>query len=185
MQERQYKVRPYLQWCREFGNVTKEVFWIFMHHYNVIGVPETDVSSSSFPDSYSERHFPKTRPPEALNPWVGGVEWEATSYLATHVDLINGLIAFLQTKAERNELRQQLKDSGFEKVMGSLRLCKEKFYPAPHDVARSWVAAAIEDGWDVRDVRMGPPREENNSPSKSPKKENAAPKLELPKLNLD
>ena len=44
--------------------------------------------------------------------------------------------------------------SGFEKVMaGSLRTCKEKFYGAVHDGLKTWVAAAIVDGWSVEDVR--------------------------------
>lgn len=117
---------------------------------------------------------------------MGGVEWEATNYLAAHLDLMNALIASLRTSEGRNELRQELKVSGFEKCMGgSLRTCKEKFYGAVHDGLKTWVSAAAEDGWDIKDVRNGPPREDvrqKMSPKKSKKEE--PPKLEMPVLEL-
>jgi hypothetical protein len=70
--------------------------------------------------------------------------------------------------------------------MGStLRLCKEKFYGGVHAGLRCWVAAAHEDGWDVRDVRCGP-QVEPRSPRKSPVKSKVeeAPKIEMPKLDF-
>jgi hypothetical protein len=71
---------------------------------------------------------------------------------------------------------------------GSLRLCKEKFYGSVHDGLRTWVAAAAEDGWDVKDVRYGPPPEVKSPPKKvgggqKPKVE-LAPKIEMPKLDF-
>ncbi len=71
-----------------------------------------------------------------------------------------------------------------------MRLCKEKFYGSVHVGLRTWVAAAAEDGWDVRDVRYGPPAEPR-SPTKRtggggvPKlKVEDAPKLDMPRLDL-
>ncbi|KAJ5380402.1 uncharacterized protein N7496_002830 [Penicillium cataractarum] len=177
-----YQSRPYRVWCKEVTNVTKEVFWIFLHHLNVIPLPKTDPQSDDpFTDkrpvdtrSYCERNFPPPRPPVPAAPYVGGVEWDATNYLASHLDLLNGLLASLPTADERNKLRSELRASGFEKVMGgSLRTCKEKFYSAVHECLRTWVAAAVEDGWPYLMVREGPPRGEPGSPTKSPKK--AAP----------
>jgi hypothetical protein len=182
-------------------NVTKEVFWIFLHNLNVIALPggtkngyhdahphDGNTSSGSFDRSntqhvYMERHFPKERPPVPAAPYVGGVEWDATNYLASHLDIVNGIIASLPTQAERNTLREQMLVSGWEKCFGgTLRLCKEKFYGGVHDGLRCWVAAAAEDGWDTRDVRCGPYTESSKSPIKSPKK-NAqvehAPKIEM------
>jgi len=193
--------RPYRVWCKEVVNVTKEVFWIFLHNLNVIALPggtkngyhdahphDANTSSGSFDRSntqhvYMERHFPKERPPVPAAPYVGGVEWDATNYLASHLDIVNGIIASLPTQAERNTLREQMLVSGWEKCFGgTLRLCKEKFYGGIHDGLRCWVAAAAEDGWDTRDVRCGPYTESSKSPIKSPKK-NAqvehAPKIEM------
>ena len=202
--------RPYKLWCREASNVTKEVFWIFLHHLNIVPLPRPNSAKSTASASmdagvlddaerakaleatYTVRHFPpSTRPPVPAAPYIGGVEWDATTYLTTHLDLLNGLVASLPTSHARNQLRQELRDSGWEKVMGAtLRTCKEKFYGSVHEGLRAWVAAAVEDGWETRDVREGPTIEEQveriRAKSSSPKKGNvkkkdldAAPKLDL------
>ncbi|KAJ5914805.1 Diaphanous GTPase-binding [Penicillium tannophilum] len=199
-----YQSRPYRVWCKEVTNVTKEVFWIFLHHLNVIPLPKADPKSDDpFTENcsvdsrlFSQRHFPPPRPPVPAAPYVGGVEWDATNYLAAHLDLLNGLIASLPTIDERNQLRSELRASGFEKVMGgTMRTCKEKFYSSVHECLRTWVAAAVEDGWPYTLVREGPPRSgDPGSPTKSPKKsapgspkkglvDEGPPKLELA-LNL-
>ncbi|OJJ49049.1 hypothetical protein ASPZODRAFT_129428 [Penicilliopsis zonata CBS 506.65] len=186
-----YQCRPYRVWCKEVTNVTKEVFWIFLHHLNVIPIVK-DEGRSAERTSYQQRHFPAIRPPVPAAPYVGGVEWDATNYLASHLDLMNGLLASLPGMNERNQLRTELRASGFEKVMGgSLRTCKEKFYSAIHDCLRTWIAAAIEDGWPYTMVREGPPRPgEPGSPTKSPLKAvGVSPKKGLiderpPKLEL-
>ncbi len=104
------------------------------------------------------------------------------------MDLLNGLIACLPTREERNDLRQQLKDSGFEKCMGgSLRTCKEKWYGYVHSCLSTWVGAALADGWNVREVREGPKRDETKammSPKKGKLKTEDAPRLDMPKLSL-
>lgn len=162
-----YQTRPYRVWCKEISNVTKEVFWIFLHHLNVIPIVQAETPSAT----YRDRHFPTPRPPVPAAPYVGGVEWDATNYLAAHIDLLNGIIASLPTCEERNQLRAEFRASGFEKVMGgSLRICKEKFYFSVHDCLRTWVAAAVEDQWPHLAVREGPPRPEPGSPTKSPRK---------------
>ncbi|KAI9931351.1 hypothetical protein ASPWEDRAFT_22800 [Aspergillus wentii DTO 134E9] len=189
-----YQSRPYRVWCKEVTNVTKEVFWIFLHHFNVIPIAKSDDAFTEVPverRSFRNRHFPVPRPPVPAAPYVGGVEWDATNYLAAHLDLLNGLIASLPSSEERNKLRTEFRASGFEKVMGgSLRTCKEKFYSSVHDCLRTWVAAAVEDGWPYTFVREGPPRPEPGSPTKSPiKAAGGSPKKGLiderpPKLEL-
>lgn len=186
--------RPYRVWCKEMVSVTKEVFWIFLHNLNVVALPsdkgykpaETDPSTPEA-DTYMSRHFPHERPPVPAAPYVGGVEWDATNYLASHLDLMNAVLACTPTQAERNRLRGEFRISGLERCMGaSLRLCKEKFYGAVHAGLRTWVAAAAEDGWDIKDVRYGPPPETKASPKKSAgggAKANA-PKIEMPKLDF-
>ena len=167
--------RPYRVWCKELVNVTKEVFWIFLHNMNVVPIISTEGTGTA---TFAQQHFPAPRPPHPAAPYVGGVEWEATQYISTHLDVINGILASLPTRKERNDLREDMRQSGFEKAMGgTLRTCKEKFYGAVHDGLKVWVAAAQADGWYVEDVRAGPPREA--SPKKSPvkKKGDEAPKI--------
>ncbi|KAL6866674.1 armadillo-type protein [Trichoderma novae-zelandiae] len=193
--------RPYRVWCKEVVNVTKEVFWIFLHHLNVValtaepdssgdaGMPGRLTNSDSGEQyAYMRRHFPHERPPVPAAPYVGGVEWDATNYLASHLDLLNAILACTLTLDERNRLRADLRISGWERCLGgSLRLCKEKFYSSVHTGLRTWVAAAAEDGWDVKDVRYGPPADARTSPLKpgSPRKKvEDAPKLDMPKLDF-
>ncbi len=38
------QVRPYRVWCREVENVTREVFWIFIHNLNVVSLPPKETS---------------------------------------------------------------------------------------------------------------------------------------------
>ncbi|KAI0152609.1 armadillo-type protein [Xylariaceae sp. FL1272] len=185
--------RPYRIWCKEFASVTKEVFWIYLHHVNVVYLaPEKkrhigDASGIDAP-TYMKAHFPQERVPVPAAPFVGGVEWDATNYLTSHLDLVNAILACTPTAEERNALRELLRISGWEHTMGfSLRTCKEKFYAGIHDGLRTWVAAAAEDGWDARDVRYGPPAP--RSPVKKQgggkqKPEEPAPKIEMPKLDF-
>jgi hypothetical protein len=170
--------RPYRVWCKELVNVTKEVFWIFLHNLNVVPVITAEETETI---SFAQQHFPPPRPPHPAAPYVGGVEWEATQYISTHLDVINGILASLPTRQQRNDLREDMRQSGFEKVMGvTLRTCKEKFYGAVHDGLRVWVAAAKADGWYAEDVRAGPPRDV--SPKKSPVKKKGG---EAPKIAFD
>jgi hypothetical protein len=200
--------RPYKIWNREVSNVTKEVFWVWLHPLNIVPYPHIDVQVESTgcmtPENkqhptvrkcppprdlaslaYTREFFPRPRPPVPAAPYIGGVEWDATNYLATHIDLLNGLLAALPTREERNALRAELRASGFERTMGEkLRQCKEKYYGAVHDVLRTWVAAAVCDGWDVRDVRMGPPKEEASPRKTSPRKNSPTKKVEkVPQLD--
>ncbi|RKL47710.1 hypothetical protein BFJ72_g1941 [Fusarium proliferatum] len=184
--------RPYRVWSKEVVSVTKEVFWIFLHNVNVVSLPSDRPSTcdpAPGPYGYMLRHFPQERPPVPAAPYVGGVEWDATNYLASHLDLMNAILACTPTQEERNTLRAQFRISGWERCLGgSLRLCKEKFYGSVHDGLRTWVGAAAEDGWDVKDVRYGPPPDARASPKKTgggqKKPVEAAPKLEMPKLDF-
>ena len=76
---------------------------------------------------------------------------------------------------------------------GSMRLCKEKFYPGIHDALRTWVSAAADDGWNIKDVRYGPPPEAKSPQKKAAggavtkdgKKEDlAVPRIEIPRLDF-
>ncbi|KAK4171304.1 armadillo-type protein [Triangularia setosa] len=186
------KPRPYRVWNKEVVNVTKEVFWIFLHNLNIVSLPPPrDENSPPHVDDsqhgYIERYFPQERPPVPAAPYVGGVEWDATNYLASHLDLLNAIIACTGPgREERNQLREELRVSGWERAMGgTMRMCKEKFYGGVHDGLRTWVRAAVEDGWDVRDVRFGPPPE-SKSRSVSPvkKKQQQQQQIEVPRLEM-
>lgn len=177
-----YQNRPYRDWCKEVSDVSKEVFWIFLHQANVVPILAEPEHND---EPFAVRRYPPPRPPVPSAPYVGGVEWDATNYIAAHLDLMNGLIASLPTAADRNAFRTELRASGFEKVMGgSLRTCKEKFYFSVHDGLKLWVTAASEDGWEFQTVREGPPRDAPKSPVKSSPKKKPLVGDEPPKLDF-
>ncbi|PHH68256.1 hypothetical protein CDD83_6179 [Cordyceps sp. RAO-2017] len=71
-------------------------------------------------------------------------------------------------------------------------MCKEKFYGSVHTALRTWVAAAAEDGWEVREGRFGPsPEVHGGSTGKAGNKAAAAallegaPRLEMPRLDFE
>ncbi|KFX93944.1 hypothetical protein O988_06555, partial [Pseudogymnoascus sp. VKM F-3808] len=176
-----HQERPYRVWCKEVVNVTKEVFWIFLHTLNVVLAPEDSPPSTAggVEDdfAYMTANFPTPLPPLPTAPYVGGVEWEATNYITSHLFLLNGIVACLP-RERRAELRGQLRISGWERCMGgSLRTCKEKFYGGVHVALREWVKAAQADGWDSSEVRFGKKSEPRSSPRKTGKKGEEAPRL--------
>lgn len=188
-----HQERPYRVWCKEVGNVTKEVFWIFLHTLNVIASPTqaevtrwNDEAYLDFEFGYMKRHFPVPTPPVPTAPYVGSVEWEATNYITSHLFLINGILASLPDE-RRRKVREEFRVSRWERCMGdSLRLCKEKLYPGLHAALRDWVSAAAEDGWDTKVVSQGAKSEEERHRSpvrRAPKKGEAPPpQLDLPLL---
>ncbi|KAF2116053.1 GTPase binding protein-like protein Rid1 [Lophiotrema nucula] len=177
-----HQSRPYQVWCKEITNVTKEVFWIFIHNLNVIPVPPAPEGA---PKTYAKTFFPGPRAIVPAAPYVGGVEWDATNYIATHLDLLNGLISSLPSREARNALRSEFKISGFEKLMSHIRACNPKYYGAVHDAVKVWIGAGLEDGWDVKVVRMGAGDGKGpGSPVKSPKKVEKAPQIQAPRMDL-
>ncbi|KFY11589.1 hypothetical protein V491_07145, partial [Pseudogymnoascus sp. VKM F-3775] len=94
-----HQERPYRVWCKEVVNVTKEVFWIFLHTLNVVAEPSLEESQPAANGSdefaYMRTHFPTPLPPLPTAPYVGGVEWEATNYITSHLFLINGITSCL------------------------------------------------------------------------------------------
>jgi len=174
-----HQARPYTLWCKEVNNVSREVFWIFMHHSNIITA--ANVLEDHRP--YYKRHFPPAHAPMAAAPHSASVECDATKYISTHLDLMNALIALLPTREERNTLRHELKVSGFERMMGNrLRTCRDKYYGVVHESIATWIAAAGEDGWPSANVSRGPPQADNATTSTNGV--SGAPKFELPKLDL-
>jgi hypothetical protein len=95
--------RPFRVWNKEVVNVTKEVFWIFLHNLNIVALPTSPdskstmagnseqeaeagilsisaaVSNSASFDAFNShhlymlKHFPQELPPVPAAPYVGGV----------------------------------------------------------------------------------------------------------------
>lgn len=69
--------------------------------------------------------------------------------------LLNGLLAALPM-GKRMELRQDLRNCGFEYIMGGkLRKASREYYPGLHAELQRWCWEGHKDGWNVFDVARG------------------------------
>ncbi|WBW71674.1 GTPase binding protein Rid1 [Schizosaccharomyces osmophilus] len=130
--------RPYRKWIIELEYVAKNVFWVWNHDRNIIDL-EPDLE-------------------ELYDPPLGfieGIETEATSYIASHIELSNELLVSLDIK-DRMQKRLELQFSGLERIMAlRFRKSSQKFHKKLHGSLREWVKAARADKWPYKFVQMG------------------------------
>jgi hypothetical protein len=141
-----YISRPYKKWHAELAAITRDTFWIFLHPKNIIPVTAPD-----------EAPFPHTAKVIVAVPsgFKGGVEWCAAEYLASHIALVNGVLAGLGRET-RTRVRRDLRNCGFEGVMGGkLRKASREYYPGLHGELQRWCWMGYQDGWRVFDVSRG------------------------------
>ncbi|EPX74260.1 GTPase binding protein Rid1 [Schizosaccharomyces octosporus yFS286] len=130
--------RPYRRWIIELEYIAKNVFWVWNHDGNIIDL-ESDLNE--FYD-----------PPLGF---IEGIETEATSYVASHIQLSNDLLASLDKK-DRMQKRLELQFSGLERIMAlRFRKSSQKFHKKLHDSLREWVKAARADKWPYKFVQTG------------------------------
>jgi len=102
--------------------------------------------------------FPHTAKITAAVPsgFKGGVEWYATEYLTLHISLVNGILERLAGREERRIVRRDMRNCGFEVVMGvKLRKASREYYPGLHAELQRWCWEGHKDGWSVFDVARG------------------------------
>ncbi len=139
--EAAYTPRPYKRWVAELERVCRDVFWIFLHSSNMIDVLDSEQLSKM-----------NRGAPVVPQGFVGGVEWEATHYMASYIRLINSILASLH-ESERRLLRTEMKRSQFETIMGQkLRKASTKFYGHLHEELTIWVSNAAHDRWNVSSI---------------------------------
>jgi len=146
-----------MKWLAEIQSICRDAFWIFLHPKNVIPVnPVQDLP------------FPLSAKVTAAVPggFKGGVEWFATEYLTAHVSLINALLASLSVE-ERDVIRRDMRNCGFEGVMGGkLRKASKEYYPGLHMELQRWCWMGHGDGWSVFSVARGEEYQEDMPPVK-------------------
>ncbi|KAK9372685.1 armadillo-type protein [Lipomyces chichibuensis] len=144
-----HRRRPYKNWCLECGNVVRDVFWVFIHtsyHIRLISIQPEEVfvrQGSGVGHSCGGGH-------------MSGVERDAIEYLAFHIDLFNLILASVPTRTERNCIRKQMKDSGFESLIGKyLRATNGIHSKRLHISLETLIALAFTDGWNTEYMRTG------------------------------
>ncbi|KAK9473848.1 armadillo-type protein [Dipodascopsis tothii] len=158
--------RPYKKWYSEWSHVVRDVFWVFMQNTNRIRVVR------QAPDFA----FECEREPVRTGALAGCVELDALEYLATHVDLMNVLLASLPTALQRNDLRQRFKDSGFERLVTRYLRASGTHYTRNLQLAlETLVSLGHHDGWDVDNMAHGLRRMDPAGPRKGYARAPSAP----------
>jgi hypothetical protein len=142
-----YTPRPYKKWHSEINSICRDTFWIFLHPQNIIPISPPHIQP-----------FPHTAKIVAQVPsgFKGGVEWCATEYLTAHLAVMNAVLAGVAGAGEREQVRRELRDCGFEGVMGGkLRKSSREYYPGLHGELQTWCWEGHVDGWRVGDVARG------------------------------
>ncbi|KAK9488106.1 armadillo-type protein [Lipomyces starkeyi] len=144
-----HRRRPYKNWCLECGNVVRDVFWVFIHtsyHIRLISIKPEEVflrQRSGVGHVYG-------------GGYMSSVERDAIEYLAFHIDLFNLILASMPTRSERTYIRKQMKDSGFESLIGKyLRATSGLHSKSLHINLETLIALAFTDGWNTEYMRTG------------------------------
>jgi hypothetical protein len=137
-----YIPRPYKKWQAEISSICRDTFWIYLHPKNVI--PLTAPTDAPFPLSARVTA-------SVPSGFKGGVEWYATEYLTQHLSLINAILGLLRPE-ERRVVRRDMRNCGFEGVLGKLRKASMEYYPGLHGELQRWCWMGYRDGWNVGDV---------------------------------
>ncbi|EJU05073.1 hypothetical protein DACRYDRAFT_114355 [Dacryopinax primogenitus] len=130
--------RIYKSYLAELSDICRDYFWVFCHPANgVWALEEVDVGGV-------ER-------PRAPGGMTGGVEFEAMSYLTTHLKFTN---AMAKAAAEQNlppahelsakRFHEDLFASGLEKILATVRKASTTYYPALHLEIARYVRLAVQ-----------------------------------------
>ncbi|KAK4050623.1 hypothetical protein OIV83_003349 [Microbotryomycetes sp. JL201] len=124
-----HKVRRFRIWVKEMSDVVRDYFWIFCHSQNLIWTLEqVDVDAV-------ER-------PKVPSGMTGGVEYEAMAYASAHFRLINAIARNCASTDEAFQFHNDLFESGFERVLLTLRRASTTYYPTLHLGLSRYVALA-------------------------------------------
>ncbi|KAM0791720.1 hypothetical protein ACM66B_003989 [Microbotryomycetes sp. NB124-2] len=124
-----HKVRRFNVWVKEMSDVVRDYFWIFCHSQNLIWTLEqVDVDAV-------ER-------PKVPSGMTGGVEYEAMAYAAAHFQLVNAIARNCASTEEAFQFHNDLFESGFERVLLTLRRASTTYYPMLHLELSRYVALA-------------------------------------------
>ncbi|KAG8738617.1 hypothetical protein FRC10_006649 [Ceratobasidium sp. 414] len=123
--------RIYKTYLQELSDVCRDYFWVFCHPANTIwALARVDEE--------------KVERPRAPGGMTGGVEYEAMTYLTTHLKLINAIsriVADLQLpptdEMSAHRFHSDLFISGFERILANARKASTTYYPTLHlEIAR-------------------------------------------------
>ncbi|KAK9236330.1 armadillo-type protein [Lipomyces kononenkoae] len=150
-----HRRRPYRNWSLECSNVVRDVFWVFIDsssHLKLISINPEEL--------FVKERLGAGQGQGDCRPYMSGVERDAIEYLAFHIDLLNIILASVPLQSERNCIRKQMKDSGFESLVGKYL----RTVGGPHATIlrinlETLIALAFTDGWNTEYMRTGTRRD--------------------------
>ncbi|KAK4054982.1 hypothetical protein OIO90_003323 [Microbotryomycetes sp. JL221] len=102
-----HKTRRFAIWVKEISDVVRDYFWIFCHSQNLFW-------------SFDQINVDAVAGPKVPSGMTGGVEYEAMAY------------ANCSSTEEAFQFHNDLFESGFERVLLTLRRASTTYYPALH-----------------------------------------------------
>ncbi|KAH9944810.1 armadillo-type protein [Amylocystis lapponica] len=135
--------RIYKTYVQELSDVCRDFFWVFCHNDNTIwNLDQTDEG--------------KVEKPRAPGGMTGGVEFEAMTYLTTHLKFINALAQSARGLAlppthelSAYRLHNDLFLSGLERILLMARKASTTYYPMLHLEIARYVANAVQAGFEL------------------------------------
>ncbi|KAG8776965.1 hypothetical protein FRC12_000609 [Ceratobasidium sp. 428] len=123
--------RIFKTYLQELSDVCRDYFWVFCHPANTIWV-------------LGKVDEAKVERPRAPGGMTGGVEFEAMTYLTTHLKLVNAISRIatdLQLpptdEMSAHKFHDDLFASGFERILATARKASTTYYPTLHlEIAR-------------------------------------------------
>ncbi|GAA5875319.1 hypothetical protein JCM8547_003203 [Rhodosporidiobolus lusitaniae] len=114
-----HRPRVYKTWVTEISDCVRDYFWVFCHANNLFWTLE-QIDADAI------------EAPKVPSGMTGGVEYEAMAYCTAHFRLINAVARTAPTIEEAFRFHNQLFESGFERVLFTLRRASVVYYQSLH-----------------------------------------------------
>ncbi|GAA5889587.1 hypothetical protein JCM6882_007077 [Rhodosporidiobolus microsporus] len=114
-----HRPRVYKTWVTEISDCVRDYFWIFCHANNLFWTLE-QIDADAI------------EAPQVPSGMTGGVEFEAMAYCTAHFRLINAIARTCPTVEAAFAFHNQLFESGFERVLFTLRRASLVYYQSLH-----------------------------------------------------
>ncbi|GAA5948889.1 hypothetical protein JCM3765_003942 [Sporobolomyces pararoseus] len=127
--KRSHRPRIFKAWVTEIGDCVRDYFWIFCHAQNLFW-------------TFEQLDVDAIEAPKVPSGMTGGVEYEAMAYATAHLRLINAIARTCPTVEAAFVFHDQLFQSGFERVLFTLRRASLVYYQSLHLEMSRYIALA-------------------------------------------
>lgn len=147
--------RPFGGMVEEMDSPCYRACWLFVFGENAIDLltPSEAADAAKLLRQYSSHDANPSSGAATSEAHRSSIEYLATEYLCAHLALLDCLLHALPAADERNAVRQQLRQSHFERlVQRFVRKADKSANRRLHLLLSLWATDATNDGWDVAKV---------------------------------